>query len=86
MAVVKTKPTSAGRRHKVKVVTEGLYKGRPHAALTEAQSRSGGRNNNGRITTRHVGGGNRQHYRLVDFKRNKDGIPAIVERLSLIHI
>lgn len=82
MAVVKTKPTSAGRRHKVKVVTEGLYKGRPHAALTEAQSRSGGRNNNGRITTRHVGGGNRQHYRLVDFKRNKDGIPAVVERLE----
>ncbi len=82
MAVVKTKPTSAGRRHKVKVVTEGLYKGRPHAALTEAQSRSGGRNNNGRITTRHVGGGHRQHYRLVDFKRNKDGIPAIVERLE----
>ena len=82
MAVVKTKPTSAGRRHKVKVVTEGLYKGRPHAALTEAQSRSGGRNNHGRITTRHVGGGNRQHYRLVDFKRNKDGIPAIVERLE----
>ncbi|WP_456268318.1 50S ribosomal protein L2 [Kushneria sp. AK178] len=82
MAVVKTKPTSAGRRHKVKVVTEGLYKGRPYAALTEAQSHSGGRNNYGRITTRHVGGGNRQHYRLVDFKRNKDGVPAIVERLE----
>lgn len=82
MAVVKTKPTSAGRRHKVKVVTEGLHKGRPHAALTESQSRSGGRNNHGRITTRHVGGGNRQHYRLVDFKRSKDGVPAIVERLE----
>ncbi|WP_106475540.1 50S ribosomal protein L2 [Phytohalomonas tamaricis] len=82
MAVVKTKPTSAGRRHKVKIVNQELYKGRPFEALTESQSRSGGRNNNGRITTRHVGGGHRQQYRLVDFKRNKDGIPAIVERIE----
>ena len=82
MAVVKTKPTSAGRRHMVKIVSPDLYKGRPVDALVEAQKRSGGRNNNGRITTRHVGGGQRQHYRLVDFKRNKDGIPAVVERLE----
>ncbi|OHV11536.1 50S ribosomal protein L2 [Kushneria phosphatilytica] len=82
MAVVKTKPTSAGRRHKVKIVNADLYKGRPHAPLVEVQSRSGGRNNHGRITTRHIGGGNRQHYRLVDFKRNKDGVPAIVERVE----
>ncbi|MEC9483131.1 MAG: 50S ribosomal protein L2 [Halomonas sp.] len=82
MAVVKTKPTSAGRRHLVKVVSDELYKGRPHAALLEKKSKSGGRNNNGRITTRHVGGGHRHHYRLVDFKRNKDGVPAVVERLE----
>ncbi|GHB33844.1 50S ribosomal protein L2 [Salinicola rhizosphaerae] len=82
MAVVKTKPTSAGRRHLVKVVNGELYKGRPHAALTEKQSKSGGRNNNGRITTRHVGGGHRQHYRVIDFKRTKDGINAVVERVE----
>ncbi|MGR6871420.1 50S ribosomal protein L2 [Pseudomonas sp. HK3] len=82
MALVKTKPTSAGRRHVVKVVNADLHKGRPHSALTEKQSKSGGRNNNGRITTRHVGGGHKQLYRIVDFKRNKDGIPAKVERLE----
>lgn len=82
MAVVKTKPTSAGRRHLVKVVNQDLYKGRPVDSLVEVQQRSGGRNNHGRITTRHVGGGQRQHYRLIDFKRTKDGVPAIVERLE----
>jgi len=82
MAVVKTKPTSAGRRHLVKVVNDALYKGRPYAPLLEKQSKSGGRNNHGRITTRHVGGGHRHHYRQIDFKRIKDGVPAIVERLE----
>ncbi len=82
MALVKTKPTSAGRRHLVKVVNAELHTGKPHAALLEKKSKSGGRNNNGRITTRHIGGGHKQHYRLVDFKRNKDGIPAVVERLE----
>lgn len=82
MALVKTKPTSAGRRHVVKVVHTDLHKGRPHSALVEKQSKSGGRNNNGRITTRHIGGGHKQLYRIVDFKRNKDGIPAKVERLE----
>ena len=82
MAIVKTKPTSAGRRHVVKVVGEELYKGRAYAPLLEKQSKSGGRNNYGRITTRHVGGGHRHHYRLIDFKRTKDGIPATVERLE----
>jgi large subunit ribosomal protein L2 len=82
MAIVKTKPTSAGRRHVVKIVGEELYKGRAYAPLLEKQSKSGGRNNYGRITTRHVGGGHRHHYRIVDFKRTKDGIPAIVERLE----
>jgi len=82
MAVVKSKPTSAGRRHVVKVVNNDLHKGAPYAPLLEKKSKSGGRNNNGRITTRHVGGGHKQHYRLVDFRRNKDGIPAVVERLE----
>ena len=82
MALVKVKPTSPGRRGMVKVVTAGLYKGRPFDALTESQSKSAGRNNNGHITTRHIGGGHKQQYRLIDFKRTKDGIPAKVERIE----
>ncbi|MBD5772631.1 50S ribosomal protein L2 [Marinomonas colpomeniae] len=82
MAVVKSKPTSAGRRHVVKVTNTDLHKGAPYAPLLEKKSKSGGRNNNGRITTRHVGGGHKQHYRMVDFRRNKDGIPAVIERLE----
>ncbi|MCW9014872.1 MAG: 50S ribosomal protein L2 [Gammaproteobacteria bacterium] len=82
MAIVKTKPTSPGRRFVVKVVNPDLHKGKPHSALVEKKSRNGGRNNAGRITTRHVGGGHKQHYRIVDFKRNKDGVPAVVERLE----
>ncbi|AWB68597.1 50S ribosomal protein L2 [Saccharobesus litoralis] len=82
MAVVKCKPTSAGRRHLVKVVNPELHKGAPYAPLLEKNSKSGGRNNKGRITVRHVGGGHKHHYRLIDFKRTKDGIPAKVERLE----
>lgn len=82
MAIVKCKPTSAGRRFVVKVVNQDLHKGAPYAPLVEKKSKSGGRNNNGRITTRHVGGGHKQHYRLVDFRRNKDGIVAKVERIE----
>ena len=82
MALVKVKPTSPGRRAVVKVVSPDLHKGKPFAALVESQSKNAGRNNNGRITTRHQGGGHKQHYRMVDFKRNKDGIPAKVERLE----
>ncbi len=82
MAVVKKKPTSPGRRFVVQVVNKDLHKGEPHKALLEQQSRRGGRNSSGRITTRHQGGGHRQHYRMVDFKRDKDGIPATVERLE----
>lgn len=82
MALVKVKPTSPGRRGVVKVVHENLHKGRPHAALVEKQSKNAGRNNNGRITVRHQGGGSKQHYRLIDFKRNKDGIPGKIERLE----
>jgi len=82
MAVVKQKPTSPGRRHVIKVVGQDLYKGKPHAPLLEKNSKRGGRNNNGRITVRHIGGGHKHHYRLIDFKRNKDGIPAKVERIE----
>ncbi|OHC65429.1 MAG: 50S ribosomal protein L2 [Rhodocyclales bacterium GWA2_65_20] len=82
MALVKVKPTSAGRRAVVKVVNANLYKGRPVDALTESKSSTGGRNTHGHITTRHKGGGHKQQYRVVDFKRNKDGIPAKVERLE----
>lgn len=82
MAVVKAKPTSPGRRFQVKVVNKELHKGAPCKSLLEHKRKSGGRNNTGRITVRHVGGGHRQHYRLVDFKRRKDDIPARVERLE----
>src|SRR4051794_675266 len=82
MALVKVKPTSNGRRSLVKVVNPDLYKGRPVDALTTSQKRGSGRNNNGHITVRHKGGGHKQHYRIVDFKRNKDGITSTVERLE----
>src|SRR5258708_11853123 len=82
MPLVKVKPTSAGRRAMVKVVNPDLHKGAPIASLVEHQKRGSGRNNNGHITMRHKGGGHKQHYRIVDFKRNKDGIPAKVERLE----
>jgi large subunit ribosomal protein L2 len=82
MAIVKVKPTSAGRRAVVKIVNPNLHKGRSLDALTEKKSNKAGRNNHGHITTRHQGGGHKQHYRVVDFKRNKDGIVAKVERLE----
>ena len=82
MAIVKCKPTSPGRRHVVKVVNADLHKGKPYAPLLEKNSKNGGRNNNGRITVRHIGGGHKHHYRVIDFKRTKDGIPAKVERLE----
>ena len=82
MAVVKSKPTSPGRRFQVRVVNPDLHKGEPVKALVEKKSKSGGRNNGGRITTRHKGGGHKQRYRVVDFKRSKDGIPAVIERLE----
>ncbi len=82
MAVVKRKPTSPGRRFVVSVVSADLHKGAPHAPLLDTNKKSGGRNSAGRITTRHIGGGHRQHYRIIDFKRNKDGIPGHVERLE----
>ena len=83
MPLVKVKPTSPGRRALVKVVTPELHKGDPYcAAHVERSRKSNGRNNHGRITMRHKGGGHKHHYRMVDFRRNKDGIPAKVERLE----
>jgi large subunit ribosomal protein L2 len=82
MPLMKVKPTSPGRRALVKVVTPELHKGEPHWPLVESQNRGSGRNNHGRITMRHKGGGHKQHYRVVDFRRDKDGIQATVERLD----
>ncbi len=82
MALVKVKPTSAGRRAVVKVVNPNLHKGGPIASLIEKKNSKAGRNNHGHITTRHKGGGHKQHYRIVDFKRDKDGIPAKIERFE----
>lgn len=82
MALVKVKPTSPGRRGVVQVVNADLHKGKPFAGLVESQSKKSGRNNNGRVTVRHQGGGHKQAYRIIDFKRNKDGVPGKVERLE----
>ncbi|BCG65638.1 MAG: large subunit ribosomal protein L2 [Methyloprofundus sp.] len=82
MAIVKSKPTSPGSRFVVRVKNEDLHKGKPFAPLLRKKSKSGGRNNNGRITTRHIGGGHKQSYRIIDFKRNKLDIPGVIERLE----
>ncbi|HAT1597370.1 50S ribosomal protein L2 [Legionella sp. PATHC032] len=82
MALLKSKPTSPGKRGEIRVVHHNIYKGKPHAALVEKLKKTGGRNNQGRITVRHIGGGQRQKYRIIDFKRNKDGILGRVERLE----
>jgi large subunit ribosomal protein L2 len=82
MALIKLKPTSPGTRAVVRVVNKELHKGKPEASLLEKKTRTAGRNNNGHITTRHMGGGHKKHYRVVDFKRDKDGIAAKVERLE----
>ena len=82
MPVVKAKPTSPGRRFVAKVVDPTLHKGTPYKPLLEKQHGTGGRNGDGRITTRHRGGGHKQHYRRIDFKRRKDGIKATVARLE----
>ena len=82
MALVKSNPTSPGRRFQVRVVNKELSKEGPYEPLVESLSKSGGRNNKGRITTRHIGGGHKRRYRVIDFKRDKDGIPALVERLE----
>ncbi len=82
MALLKAKPTSPGRRFVVSVRNDQLHKGAPYAPLVEKKTKTGGRNNAGRITTRHRGGGHKQQYRVIDFKRTKDGVPGTVERLE----
>ena len=82
MPLRQSKPTSPGRRFVVRVETPDLHKGAPHAPLLDKKSKTGGRNNAGRITTRHRGGGHKQRYRIVDFRRDKDGVPAKVERIE----
>ena len=82
MAVQKAKPTSPGRRFVVQVSRSGLHKGKPHEPLLETKSSTGGRNNKGRITTRHRGGGHKKHYRIIDFKRDKDVVPGHIERIE----
>ena len=82
MALVKVKPTSPGRRGVVKVVNPNLHKGRPHDKLVESKTRTAGRNAHGHITTRHMGGGHKKLYRVIDFRRDKDGIPGKVENLQ----
>ena len=82
MAVVKQKPTTPGQRGMVKVITPGLHKGKPHRPLVESQTRTSGRNNDGRITVRHRGGGHKQSYRIIDFRRSKDGVVGRIERLE----
>jgi large subunit ribosomal protein L2 len=82
MAVIKAKPTSAGRRFVVSVAKDTLHKGAPYEPLVRKKTKTGGRNNTGRITTRHKGGGHKQRYRVIDFLRNKDNIPARVERIE----
>ncbi len=82
MSLHKSKPTSAGRRFQVAVKTDGLHKGKPYGPLLDKKTKTGGRNNKGRITVRHQGGGHKQRYRIIDFKRDKDGIPGVVEHLE----
>ncbi len=82
MALIRSKPTSPGRRFRIKVNNSNLHKGKPCESLVAKLSKTGGRNNKGRITTRHIGGGHKRSYRIIDFKRDKDNIAAKVERLE----
>ena len=82
MALAKQKPVTPGRRGMVKVVTPDLHKGKPYGPLLEAKKAISGRNNEGHITVRHRGGGHKRHYRVIDFKRNKDGVPALVKHIE----
>lgn len=82
MAIIELKPTSPGQRFKINVQTKGLYKGRPVKHLTSKKNRTNGRNDIGRVTVDHRGGGHKRRLRLIDFKRNKDGIPCKVERIE----
>ena len=82
MSLIKLKPTSPGTRFVVRVSKAHLWKGGPYEPLTESQKKTGGRNAVGRITTRHKGGGSRQKYRIIDLKRDKDGVKGTIERIE----
>jgi len=82
VSLIKSKPTSPGRRFRIKISNPELYKGKPCSSLIQKSKKTGGRNNQGRITTRHIGGGHKKRYRIIDFKRDKDNIAAKVERLE----
>lgn len=82
MVIIKYNPTSPGRRHGNKIVNKDIYKGPPYSKLVKKINKSGGRNNLGRITTRHIGRGHKKRYRLIDFKRIKDNIPAKVKNIE----
>ena len=82
MSLIKSKPTSPGRRFRIKISNPELYKGKPYSSLIQKSKKTGGRNNQGRITTRHIGGGHKKRYRIIDFKRDKDNVAAKVERLE----
>jgi len=82
MAVRKLKPTTPGQRHKVASTFETLTTNRPEKSLVKGQSKSGGRNNTGKMTMRYIGGGHKRKYRVIDFKRNKNGIPATVNSIE----
>ena len=82
MAIRKIKPTTPGQRFMTVSMYEEITCTTPERSLLEAKKRTGGRNNRGRITTRHIGGGNRVYYRIIDFKRNKDNVPATVKAIE----
>ncbi|WP_343192543.1 50S ribosomal protein L2 [Buchnera aphidicola (Taiwanaphis decaspermi)] len=82
MTIIKCKPTSPGRRHVIKLSNKKLYKGPPFSSLVKRNNKTGGRNNKGRITTRHIGKRHKRLYRIIDFKRNIDNVNAIVERIE----
>ena len=82
MAAIKSRPTSPGRRHRIKLDLSHLYKGAPHKSLTAPLRSNAGRNNQGHITVRHRGGGVKRKYRIIDFKRDKMNVPGTVERLE----
>ena len=82
MALNTYKPTSAGRRQLILVDKSELYKGKPEKKLTKGQSKTGGRDNFGHVTSRRIGGGHKQSYRIIDFKRNKFDCEATVERIE----
>ncbi|MDY6023939.1 MAG: 50S ribosomal protein L2 [Candidatus Borkfalkiaceae bacterium] len=82
MAIKRYKPTSAARRFMTVSAYDEITSKKPEKSLLEDQRKSGGRNSQGKITVRHIGGGNRRKYRIIDFKRAKDGIPAVVKSIE----